>query len=112
MRYLFVIFSALWRVARALVDAARRRSGRVRRYAAEPRAPRPNVVTGPIPLLLPSSRTGAVAPPLPGERPRTGDLAPVVPLAARRRRAHRPRFDALVAVARQTGGHGPAVRAA
>ncbi|MFD3688678.1 hypothetical protein ACFWTE_28115 [Nocardiopsis sp. NPDC058631] len=98
MRYPFVIFSALWPVARALVDAARRRSGRVRRYAAEPRAPRPNVVTGPIPLLLPSSRTG--------------DLAPVVPLAARRRRADRPRLGTLIAVALQAEGHGPAVRAA
>ncbi|PDP85734.1 hypothetical protein CQJ94_18395 [Glycomyces fuscus] len=68
MRYLFLIASALWLLARASAHAVRRRAARVRRYAAAPPAPRPHVVTGPIPLVLPSQTTGAAAPPLPAPK--------------------------------------------
>lgn len=109
MRYLKLALSALWLVARALAYAARRRGARVRRYAAEP--PRPHVVTGPIPIVLPSARTGtAVAPPLPPPlppgRPRIGaPAAPIVHLDPYRRRARdvasRRGLVVLMAVARQ-----------
>ncbi|WP_435109905.1 hypothetical protein [Nocardiopsis synnemataformans] len=65
MRYLFLIASALWLVARATAHHARQRGNRVRRYAARPLAPRPSVVTGPIPLITPLMASGVEAPPLP-----------------------------------------------
>ncbi|XKK41705.1 hypothetical protein HFP72_16345 [Nocardiopsis sp. ARC36] len=116
MRTLFLIASALWLVARADAHAVRRRSGRVRRYAAKPQAPRPHVITGPIPIVWPMSPTGVAAPmPLP-ERPRVGGLAPVVPLDPYRRRARRDSsrrgLVVLIALARQSEEHGRAVRAA
>ncbi|WP_019610847.1 hypothetical protein [Nocardiopsis sp. CNS-639] len=68
MRYLLLIASALWLVARAAAHAVRRRGARVRRYAAAPLPPRPHVITGPIPLILPSQTTGTAAPPLPAPK--------------------------------------------
>ncbi|GAA1455776.1 hypothetical protein [Nocardiopsis tropica] len=118
MRYLWLALSALWLLARAGAHAARKRGARVRRYAAAPEAPRPAVATGPIPVLLPSARTGAAAPPLPPERPRVGDPAPVAsvaPLDPYRRRARRDAsrrgLVALMAMTRQVEEH-QAVRAA
>jgi hypothetical protein len=76
----------------ALADAVRRRGHRVRRYASEPRPARPSVATGPIPIVLPSMRTGVPAPPLP-PRPvlARGSLAPVVPFSPRPPGRHRAR---------------------
>ncbi|MEE2041298.1 hypothetical protein Q8791_29140 [Nocardiopsis sp. CT-R113] len=106
VRLLVLPLSALWLVARAGAHLVRRRSGRVRRYAAEPPAPRPRTVTGPIPIIWPSSRTGAaVAPPLPAERPLDVAPARVVPMDPYRHRARRDASRSgsvvLVAVARQ-----------
>ncbi|MGW8528535.1 hypothetical protein [Nocardiopsis sp. NPDC055824] len=116
MRYLLLILSALWLVARAEAHVVRRRSGRVRRYAARPQAPRPHVVTGPIPIVRPISPTGVSSPTPPPERPRVGGLAPVVPLDPYRRRARRDAsrrgLVVLIALARQSEEHGRAVRAA
>ncbi|MES0832172.1 hypothetical protein [Nocardiopsis tropica] len=116
MRYLLLILSALWLVARALAYAARRRGSRVRRYAARPQAPLPHVVTGPIPIVRPISPTGVSSPTSPPERPRVGGLAPVVPLDPYRRRARRDAsrrgLVVLIALARQSEEYGRAVRAA
>lgn len=58
MRYLLLTLSALRLSARALTHhtrmALRRRSRRVRRYAQNVRPARPNVITGPIPLITAS----------------------------------------------------------
>ncbi len=65
MRYLSLIASALWPTARTSARHARRRGPRVRRYASRLPAPRPHVITGPIPLLTPRTAPGAEIPPLP-----------------------------------------------
>ncbi|GAA1452935.1 hypothetical protein [Nocardiopsis tropica] len=112
MRYLLLILSTVWLVARADAHVIRRRSGRVRRYAARPQAPRPHVVTGPIPIVRPISPTGVSSPTPPPERPRVGGLAPVVPLDPYRRRARRDAsrrgLVVLIALARQSEERGAA----
>ncbi|WP_285734972.1 hypothetical protein [Nocardiopsis sp. ATB16-24] len=69
MRYLLLTLSALRLSARALVHhtrvAMRRRSRRVRRYAQNMRPARPNVITGPIPLITALTASGAHTPFLP-----------------------------------------------
>jgi hypothetical protein len=65
VRYLSLIASALWPPARTSARHARRRGSRVRRYASRPLAPRPHVITGPIPLPTPRMVSKAEIPPLP-----------------------------------------------
>ena len=66
MRYLLATLSALRPSARALTHhtrmAMRRRSRRVRRYAQNVRPARPNVITGPIPLITALTASGAHVP--------------------------------------------------
>ncbi|WP_285731409.1 hypothetical protein [Nocardiopsis sp. ATB16-24] len=68
-RYLLLALSAVSLVTRALVHrtrvTVRRRAHRVRRYARNVRPARPNVITGPIPLITALTASGADAPPLP-----------------------------------------------
>jgi hypothetical protein len=68
VRYLTLALSALADAARALAPAGRRRrAARERRYITPhiSQPPRPSVATGPIPVILPSARTGRPAPALP-----------------------------------------------
>lgn len=76
MRYLFLLLSALWLVARAVAHALRRRrSSRVRRYA---KRPAPAAVV----LQLPTARTGTPAPALPPAPPRVGRHRALAPAPA------------------------------
>ncbi|WP_047871411.1 hypothetical protein [Nocardiopsis sp. RV163] len=95
MRYLFLIASALWLIARAAARAVRRRGARVRRYAAAPLPPRPHLITGPIPLIPPSRTTGTAAPPLPAPKalPRRALTCAPAPIDVLRRRCEKPLLD-------------------
>lgn len=68
MRYLLLVASAAWLVARAVAHALRRRAHRVRRYAEDLPAAAPGAVV----LQLPTARTGSPAPALPEGPPRIG----------------------------------------
>jgi hypothetical protein len=111
-RPLACLISTLGLAARVPAHAVRRRGTRGRRYIDRhiSQPPRPHVVTGPIPIIWPSSRTDLQASTRPGERPRVGGLAPVIPLAARRRRvdASQRGLVVLIAIARQDEERGAA----
>lgn len=66
MRYLLPVLFALCLTAHALTHhtrlTMRRRSRRVRRYAQNVRPARPNVITGPIPLITAWSASRAHVP--------------------------------------------------